>query len=201
VNTRLAIPAVLLVAALVSRAQSNFTTTNFFNWETQPVHPVALSPDHTKLVVCNLPDDRLEIFDVTSGVPLPLGSVPVGLDPVTVRFRTATEIWVANYISDSISIVDLPTMRVVIGANLTNTICTSSVFEESNFGMANMSHANCNSCDFFSAVLTNANLTFANCASADFTSANLRNAITNGASFLNATFSNTIMPDGSIRNF
>ena len=119
-NTRIAISAVLLFAALVSRAQSSFTTTNFFNWETQPVHPVALSPDKTKLAVCNLPDDRLEIFDVTSGVPLPLGSVPVGLDPVTVRFRTATEIWVANYISDSISVVDLPTMRVVNTLTTTN---------------------------------------------------------------------------------
>src|SRR3954469_6354144 len=96
------------------------TTTNFFNWETAPVHPVALSPDGTRLVVCNLPDNRLEIFDVTSGKPLPIGNIPVGLDPVTVRFRTSTELWVANYISDSISIVDLPSMRVV------NSITTSN---------------------------------------------------------------------------
>jgi DNA-binding beta-propeller fold protein YncE len=95
-------------------------TTNFFNWETAPVHPVALSPDGTKLVVCNLPDNRLEVFDVTSGKPVPSGSIPVGLDPVTVRFRTATELWVANYISDSVSIVDLPSMRVV------NSITTSN---------------------------------------------------------------------------
>ncbi|HSY19079.1 MAG TPA: hypothetical protein VK815_12120, partial [Candidatus Acidoferrales bacterium] len=94
-----------------SRAQ--VTTTNFFNWETAPVHPVALSPDGTRLVVCNLPDARAEIFDVTSGQPVPVGSVPVGLDPVTVRFRTASEFWIANYISGSISVVDLPTMRVV----------------------------------------------------------------------------------------
>ncbi|MDB6126062.1 MAG: hypothetical protein JWQ71_5055 [Pedosphaera sp.] len=96
------------------------TTTNFFNWETAPVHPVDLSPDGTKLAVCNLPDNRLEIFDVTSGKLLPLGNIPVGLDPVTVRFRTSTELWVANYISDSISIVDLPSMRVV------NSITTSN---------------------------------------------------------------------------
>ncbi len=96
------------------------TTTNFFNWETAPVHPVALSPDGTRLVVCNLPDARVDIFDVTAGRPVPLGSVPVGLDPVTVRFRTATEFWVANYISDSVSVVDLPTLRVVNTFSTTN---------------------------------------------------------------------------------
>ena len=108
----------LLLTATSLRAQ--ITITNFFNWETSPVHPVALSPDGTRLVVCNLPDARAEIFDVTSGQPVPLGSVPVGLDPVTVRFRTTTEFWVANYISGSISVVDLPTMRVV------NTFTTSN---------------------------------------------------------------------------
>ena len=110
--------ALLLLATVISQGQ--ITTTNFFNWETAPVHPVALSPDGTRLVVCNLPDARVEIFDVTSGLPVALGNVPVGLDPVTVRFRTASELWVANYISDSISIIDLPTMRVV------NTIATTN---------------------------------------------------------------------------
>jgi DNA-binding beta-propeller fold protein YncE len=110
--------AALLLAAVTSHGQ--FTTTNFFNWETAPVHPVALSPDGTRLVVCNLPDNRLEVFDVTSGKPVSVGNIPVGLDPVTARFRTSSELWVANYISDSISIVDLPTMRVVGTVTTTN---------------------------------------------------------------------------------
>jgi DNA-binding beta-propeller fold protein YncE len=97
-----------------------FSMTNFFNFENNPVHPVALSPDGTRLAVCNLPDDRLEIFDVTSGAPVSLGSVTVGLDPVTVRFRTATEMWVANYVSSTISIVDLPTMRVTATLDVSN---------------------------------------------------------------------------------
>ncbi|MBW8865420.1 MAG: hypothetical protein JF609_10980, partial [Verrucomicrobia bacterium] len=84
-----------VLTAVSLRAQ--VSTTNFFNWETAPVHPAALSPDGTRLVVCNLPDARLEIFDVTSGLPVPLGNIPTGLDPVTVRFRTATELWVASY--------------------------------------------------------------------------------------------------------
>ncbi|HLX95168.1 MAG TPA: beta-propeller fold lactonase family protein, partial [Verrucomicrobiae bacterium] len=119
---RLAIPAaqVLLLATAISYGQTNFTTTNFFNWETAPVHPIALSPDGTKIAVCNLPSDRVEVFDVTTGVPIPLGTVPVGLDPVTARFRTASELWIANFISDSVSIIDVPTMRV------RNTISTTN---------------------------------------------------------------------------
>ncbi len=101
-------------------ARSQITTTNFFNWETAPVHPVAINPAATRLVVCNLPDNRLEVFDITSGKPRPVGSIPVGIDPVSVRFRTGTELWVANYISDSISVVDLTTMRVVASITTSN---------------------------------------------------------------------------------
>lgn len=118
-NIASVIVALLLVGV---EAHGQFTTTNFFNWETAPVHPVALSPDGTRLAVCNLPDNRLEIFDVTSGQPVPVGSVPVGLDPVTVRFRTASEVWVANYISDSVSIIDLPTLHVVSTLSTSNEL-------------------------------------------------------------------------------
>jgi YVTN family beta-propeller protein len=108
----------LLFVSASARAQ--FTTTNFFNWETAPVHPVSLSPDSTQLAVCNLPDNRVELFDVTSGAPVSTGSIPVGLDPVAVRFRTSSELWVLNYISDSISIIDVASRRVV------STITTSN---------------------------------------------------------------------------
>ena len=109
-----------MFAAAVAHGQTNFTAANFFNWESAPVHPLALSPDGTKLAVCNLPAGRVEIFDVSSGTLAALGSVPVGLDPVTARFRTASELWIANFISDSISVVDVPTMQVV------NTLSTSN---------------------------------------------------------------------------
>lgn len=101
--------AVLLLGQTFALGQP----TNFFNWETPPVHPVALSPDGTTLAACNLPDSRVELFDVASGTPAAIGSVFVGLDPVSVRFRNNDELWVANFISDSISIVSLSAMRVV----------------------------------------------------------------------------------------
>lgn len=100
--------------------QSQFSTTNYFNFETAPVHPAALSPDGTKLAVCNLPKGHLELFDITSGTPVSFASIPVGIDPVSVSFRTTNEIWVANYISGTISIIDLPTLRVF------NTITASN---------------------------------------------------------------------------
>src|SRR5437867_5216159 len=84
----------------------------FVNFETAPVHPIALSPDRTRLAVCNLADGKLEVFDSSCGRPIPLGCVSVGIDPVSVRFRNANEVWVVNYISDSVSVVDLPTLRV-----------------------------------------------------------------------------------------
>ena len=101
---------IFLFAEPVAFAQ--VSTNSFFNWETAPVHPVELSPDATKLALCNLPDNRLELFDVTGGKPVALTNIPVGLDPVTVRFHSATEVWIANYISDSISVVDLASARV-----------------------------------------------------------------------------------------
>jgi len=102
------------VAILTVIASSNAPPPrSFVNFETSPVHPLALAPDAARLAVCNLPDHRLELFDVRSGLPVSIGSVCVGLDPVSARFRTSNEVWVANQISDSISIVDLEAQRVV----------------------------------------------------------------------------------------
>lgn len=103
-----------------SFASGQVSTNSFFNWETPPIHPVALSPDGTRLVVCNLPDNRLEVFSVTNGIPVALGSVAVGLDPCSARFRTSDEVWVANFISDSVSIVSLSGMRVVATLSVSN---------------------------------------------------------------------------------
>jgi YVTN family beta-propeller protein len=86
---------------------------SFVNWENAPVHPLEKTPDSSRLLAANLADNRLEIFDITSGTPRHVGAIPVGLDPVSVRARTATEIWVVNHISDSVSIVSLATMNVV----------------------------------------------------------------------------------------
>ena len=93
-------------------ALAQTSTNSFLNFETAPVHPIAISPDHSTLAALNLPDGRLELFDLQGDHPSPIGAISVGVDPVSVRFRTANEIWVVNSISDSISIIELPHLRV-----------------------------------------------------------------------------------------
>src|SRR5262245_25448419 len=93
----------LLAIAIPASAQ----TPSFLEFESGPVRPLALTPDGTKLLVCNIPDNRLEIFSVGAGGLTHQGSVPVGMEPVAVAARSNTEAWVVNHLSDSISIVDL----------------------------------------------------------------------------------------------
>ncbi len=99
--------ALVLAAGLTPVASAQFV-----NWETPHVSPITVTPDGTTLALTNLPDNRIEVYDITSGLPVHIGSVPVGLDPVAVAARTDTELWVANHISDSVSIIDLATMNV-----------------------------------------------------------------------------------------
>ena len=104
--------ALLSVLMGVSFAGSAWAQDNYTLFESGPVRPLALSPDKTKLFVCNIPDGRLEIFSVTTTGLTQIGSVPVGLEPVAVAARSNTEVWVVNHLSDSISIIDVPTQRV-----------------------------------------------------------------------------------------
>jgi len=103
-----ALAALALVPGWESAAQSSFV-----NWETPHVSPLALTPDGSKLLAVNTADNRLLVFDVQGGAPTFLGSVPVGLDPVSVRARSDDEAWVVNHVSDSVSVVDLSQMNVI----------------------------------------------------------------------------------------
>lgn len=93
---------VLLAAAIGSHAYADFV-----NFETPHVRPIAISPDRSTLAVCNTADQRVELFDLTGNLPQPVGSITVGIDPVSVAYRSNSEIWVVNQLSDSISIVDI----------------------------------------------------------------------------------------------
>jgi YVTN family beta-propeller protein len=111
---RLAVGTLLASALLTSILPSAaHAQQGFVNYETPTVHPLDLTPDQSRLLAVNLPDGRLEVFDLIAGLPVPAGSVPVGYDPVSVRARTNTEVWVVNQVSDSVSVIDLTTMRVV----------------------------------------------------------------------------------------
>jgi YVTN family beta-propeller protein len=98
----------LWLAAAAAHGQS------FVHFESPHVHPVDLTPDRSRLLVVNTVDGRLEVFDVLPSSPYlrRSGSVAVGVEPVSVRARSATEAWVVNHLSDSVSVVDLASMSV-----------------------------------------------------------------------------------------
>jgi YVTN family beta-propeller protein len=102
-----------VLATLVALRAGASAQNDFVNWETPHVHPLALTPDGALLLAVNLPDNRLELFDLGGGTPAHLGSVPVGLDPVSVRARSSAQAWVVNHVSDSVSVVDLVSRQVV----------------------------------------------------------------------------------------
>ncbi|HXS93121.1 MAG TPA: hypothetical protein VN736_00860 [Candidatus Limnocylindrales bacterium] len=80
---------------------------SFVTFESGQVRPLAMSPDGKLLFAANTPNSTLEIFDLTAAPPRLVARVPVGLEPVTVAPRSNTEVWVANLVSDSVSIVSL----------------------------------------------------------------------------------------------
>ena len=104
--------ALVMVGALVVSARA-MAGGSFVNWESPHVSPLDMTPNGSRLLAVNTPDNRLEIFDVSGAGLSHVASVPVGVDPVSVRARTNTEAWVVNHISDTISIVDLTTLNVI----------------------------------------------------------------------------------------
>ncbi len=92
----------------VAPAQSSFV-----NWEHPQVHPLDPSPDGTRLAVANTADGTLEVFDLTGASVVHTAFVPVGVDPVSVRWRTNDEVWVVNHVSDSVSVVSIAAGNVI----------------------------------------------------------------------------------------
>jgi YVTN family beta-propeller protein len=92
-------------AALVANTTASEDT--FAAFESGQVRPLALSADGKLLFAVNTPDNRLEVFSVSSGTLKSKGSVLVGLEPVAVAVRSASEVWVVNHLSDSVSVVDV----------------------------------------------------------------------------------------------
>ncbi|MEO8602960.1 MAG: hypothetical protein ABI629_10315 [bacterium] len=82
---------------------------SFVAFESGAVRPLALSPDGSKLFAVNTPDNRLEIFSVGVGGLTKTASVEVGMEPVAVAARNDSEVWVVNFLSDSVSVVDVST--------------------------------------------------------------------------------------------
>jgi len=103
----------LYVLSTLLLASSALGQSSFVNWEHPQVHPLDLSPDGSRLAATNTADGTIEIFDVTGASVVHVGFVAVGVDPVSVRWRTNDEVWVVNHVSDSVSVVSVSAGSVV----------------------------------------------------------------------------------------
>src|SRR6267378_196093 len=107
--------------------------TPFRNFEAPQIHPLALTPDGTRLLAVNTPNASLSVFQLVSGSPVLTAEIPVGLEPVSVAARNNREAWVVNWLSDSVSILDLTTGNVTrsldVGDEPTDVIFAGSTRE------------------------------------------------------------------------
>jgi DNA-binding beta-propeller fold protein YncE len=104
----------LLRAACAAALTAAASAQSFVNFESGPVHPLRLSPDGTRLFVADTVGGRLSVFDLRdASAPFLVAEIPVGVDPVSVAPRTRDEVWVANVVSDTVSIVSVDAGRVV----------------------------------------------------------------------------------------
>ena len=98
------------VVVLPGLSQPNRPARNF---ESPQVHPLAVTPDGTRLLAVNSPNATLSVFQLGGPQPLLTAEIPVGLEPVSVAARSDREAWVVNWLSDSVSVVDLTAGNVV----------------------------------------------------------------------------------------
>ena len=121
--------AVAVVVALASPTMAQGTpatsvrstaTAPFPNFESSPVHSLLLSPDGGRLYVLNTPDARVEVYNVKLDAQRQVHlayktSVFTGLEPVSMALSPDDpgHLFVANLLSDSVSVVDLDAFGVV----------------------------------------------------------------------------------------
>jgi YVTN family beta-propeller protein len=113
------LPCAAAQRGAVAPVVASTATAPFFNFESGPVHPLALSPDGSRLYALNTPDARLEVFETrvdAQGVPhlAFAGAVFTGLEPVSLVLHPddPSTAFVANQLSDSVTVVDLDALAV-----------------------------------------------------------------------------------------
>jgi len=116
--TRITIALVTLavcVGWLLSRNSSEpvlAQAANFKNFEGPQIHPLTMTPDGTRLLAVNTPNASLSVFYVAGNTLALMAEIPVGLEPVSVAARNNNEAWVVNWLSDSVSVIDLNRFKV-----------------------------------------------------------------------------------------
>jgi len=103
--------AIAAITLLVLSSAGRAGAGDYAAFEARQTYPVTLIED--LLLAVNSPAGTLAVYDLgepsTGGVPYLRWEVPVGVEPVSVRARSASEAWVVNEVSDSISVVNLDT--------------------------------------------------------------------------------------------
>jgi Lactonase, 7-bladed beta-propeller len=108
------------VAGLKSTAPAvAYGPQSFTNFESPHVHPLERTPNGARLLAVNTEAGSLMVFNLNGGSPVQVATLPVGVDPVTVRARSDQEAWVLNRVSGSVSIVNLNSLTV----NTTFPVC------------------------------------------------------------------------------
>jgi YVTN family beta-propeller protein len=97
----------------VPRAQAQTQQPDYKNFESPQVHPLAVTPDGMRLLAVNTPNNTLSVFYLSGGVLTLVKEIAVGLEPTSVAVRNEREAWVTNWLSDSVSVVDLANGNVV----------------------------------------------------------------------------------------
>ncbi len=87
-------------------------TEGLINFESPHVHPIDVTPNGSRLLAVNTAAHRLEVFQINGSDLNLVASIPVGIDPVSVRARNNEEAWVVNHISDSVSVINLDQQTV-----------------------------------------------------------------------------------------
>jgi len=134
----------------------------FSSFESAHVHPLDITPDGTKLLAVNTPNNDVEVFTI-SGNNLTLASViKVGLEPVTVRAYSNTRAWVVNKISNSVSIVDLKNNALIAtlqtGAEPADVVFTGTAGSATNPARAYVSVAQAKELEVFDPLVPGATL-------------------------------------------
>ena len=102
------VPIVILLGVSIP-AHGQPTGTPYAGFEARQCHPLSLTPNQNWLLAVHSEAASLSVFDVTGVDPEPVrvAEIPVGLEPVSVRTRSDSEIWVVNEVSDSLSVITL----------------------------------------------------------------------------------------------
>lgn len=107
-NPRFWITVLASVFIFAAQTTAEKRPTPFANFEPAQTNPIRLSADGTRLFAVNSENASLSVFDVTQPTnPSLISEIPVGVGPVSANSRSDDEVWVANQVSNTVSVVSV----------------------------------------------------------------------------------------------